>query len=613
VIPLAALPSPNGSYILEYLLLMSDTSSIGDAEVIATYPGYQADQVTANTPPFTISLLTDEHFRLGAAVATEDDLPIGADRINGMRRYVDAENKILQWSQIDGAWQLCKPSVFNTYITDITGIYGANQDVSAIDDTGNIIYPDYSLSPNEVSIAVGYWLVNDGTQAIAQGTRIGVTIENGDEDVSYTLGILGGIRLIFRGYADTNTGVLDRTDADTIHELADLDVVIPYQGKRTGLSLPKDLPPGFAYWVDVQAKITPDMLNNRITQGSSLKFSVYFYTDFSVWNPAGNLIGDFIAAEFGRRRITPGVGLTAVAQQGSGNIILSNGGSLSFYGVGAQTVTGFDANASAQVVWLGVDGTCIVAPTQPNGTRKRAVCSTLDGVGARTLWSMPIALDTNTLLSVTATHPAAVRTNYPDVIAGVAAELNATWMRIYVRSSTTGQIIYFDELVVTPSQTVLVGNLTGISNGTSIAAVMPDFGLFQVISFSIETPFGNGTFDSDIYQVAIAYRYSNSITAISHSTVLGCIPEAATTLADLFDRAKYYAQPTTDFPNIPFGQIDPWQTRINPATGERFVFNPNSFSGIKPTSLPPEVPGRWTKEFTLDGNDLLTQILIYGD
>lgn len=627
VIPEAALPSPNGAYIWEYILLMGDTSDIGDACVVATHPGYESDQQTAQEPPFTISLVRDEHFKLSATVTYASQLPTGGDRLHGMRRSVDTDDtyltedrpsfqgKIVEWDQIAGVWVICRPSIFNTNIGNIIGILGANQDTADIPDFGIVIYPDYSMASNTESIAVGYWLVNDGTQDIAAGTRIGVTVENGAEDVSYALGILGGVSLTFRGYVDVDSGVLDRTDEGGINDMPDIDVAIPYQGKKTGLSLPKALPPNTAYWIDVRVKITPALLNNRIAQGASLGFVSYFYADFAVWNPAGNQFGDFIAADFGRRRILPSAGLTAVAQSGSGNIILSTGGSLSFYGIGAQTVTGFQSNANNQTVWIGVDGTCLVAPVQPNGTRKRAIVSTVNGAGFPTSWSAPVALDNTKLLSVTLTYPTAIRSNYPDVIAGTAAELNAIWLRIYVRSTSTNAILQYEELVVPgDTQNLLIGSIAGTNIGTTLPVPgNANFGLFEISGFSTTTQFGDSDFATGNYEVALAFRYNGTITSISHDPVLGCIPEIGTTLADALDRLKYYAQPTTDFEGIPLALINPWQSRINPATGERFTFNPNAYTGIKPSAISDSDPGRWQKEFSLDGGDILTQILIYGD
>src|SRR3712207_4677560 len=68
VIPAAALPSPNGCCIWEYVLLMSDSNTLTGACVVAAHPGYEADEVTVQTPPFTISLLSDEHFKLSGLV-----------------------------------------------------------------------------------------------------------------------------------------------------------------------------------------------------------------------------------------------------------------------------------------------------------------------------------------------------------------------------------------------------------------------------------------------------------------------------------------------------------------------------------------------------------------
>lgn len=612
-IPEAALPDPNGTYIWEYVLLMSDTGLIADACVVATVPGVDSDETTILTPPFTVPFVQDQHFALSEIVATVDDLP-EANLLNGMRRLVDATNTIVEWDQNLTVWSTVKPQVFNTYITSVVGTYGAHQDISAV-LTESIIYPEYGLSIGETSIPVGFWLANDGSQNIVQGTRIGITVENGSEDVSYTLGILGGIELIFRGYVNTTTGVLDITSSDGVTDMDDINVTIPYQGKKTGLVLPKDLQPGWAYWIDVQATITPELLNNRITQGSSLMFSCYFYADFAVWNPSGAIFGDFITADGDRRRVFPSTGNTAIAKAGSGNITLPGGGSLAFNNVGEQSVTGFTLNQSNQSVWVGVDGTCLTSSVQPNGTRLRALIGTLNGVGFATAWAGSLTLNGSTQLRVTVNYPVAIRSDYPDVISGLSATLNATYVRIYVRPTTGGTIVYFDELIVPgTSQQFTVGSTTSTTVGTTLPSpASTDFGLFTPVSFTPTTVVGDSSFAAGTYEVAIAFRYEGVITSISHSSLNGCIFEAGVTLAEAFDRSQYYSQPVSDLTTIDREDIVDWETRIQTTDGIRYKFNPTATAGLKPGNQASITPGRWISETgDVDVNSLIPLILIYS-
>ena len=604
-VPLAALPSPNGAYIWEYTILLSNDTNVNNACVVATIPGYDSDETTALSPPFTVQLSRDEHLELSKTVTLEADLPTGSDRIHGMRRYVDELGQIVEWDSIIEEWTQVVPGVFNTYVSSVSGNMGAGQDISAIADLGIVIVPDYGLSGT--SIPVGFWLVNDGGQAIAQGTRIGLTIENGDEDVSYVGGIVGGVQITFRGYVNTTTGVLDTTDAAGTGTMTGVNLTVPYQGKQTGLTLPKALPAGSAYWMDVQASITPAMLNNRITQGSTLKFSPYFYTDFAVWNPAGKIFGDFVAAEHGLRRILPNVGLTAIAQAGSGNITVANG-AFTFDNVAAQDVVGFTPNTSDQEVWLSINGTCLLASTQPDGTRQRALVGTVDGTGDATAWNVStVSLDGGTLLEVDVTYPTTIRDDYGDRIAGTSAIFNATYVTIYVRPSGGGDILKFDELVLVgeASQSFTVGSVAGTNIGTTLpTAPSADFGLFEPAddSFTVGTAVGDSEFAADTYEVAIAYRYLNTITAISHDPIDGNIYEASGTLAQVFQRTAYWAEAVDtidDLRAVPLAEISNLQTRMVKENGRLYVFrNDNSTIDdgtdiIRPTAIDILDPGRF--------------------
>lgn len=596
-IPLAALPTPSGVCIWEYVLLLSNTTSINDACVVATVPGYDSNETTVLPPPFTVTLTEDEHFRLSQIVVNAAALPT-TNRKHGMRRFVDADNKIVEWDAIASAWSPVKPQVFNTSVSAIAGTYGANADLSTLDES-IVIFPSYSMAANTASVPVGFWLVNDGSQLIEQGTRIGITIENGDADVSYTTGITGGIRLVFRGYVNVATGILDTIGADGITPMADIGVVVPYRGKQTGLTLPKDLASGRAYWIDIYAELTPALLNNRITQGSSLKASVYFYADFATWSPAGGIFGDFIAADGDKRRILPEPGLTAIAGSGSGNLTIDSGGSLSFSNVGAQTVSGFIANQANQSVWIGVDGTCLTATVQPNGTRRRAVVGTVNGTGFATAFQGSVTLNGSTQLRVTVNYLNEVRASYPDVIAGSPATINATFARIYVRPVGGGNILQFEApLIPGANQVITVGSVAGTNIGTTVPApASADFGLFTPGTFTLSTVTDGSAFTAGTYAVAIAFRYSNTITSISHSTLNGCIFEAGVSLAEAFDRIRYYGQPVSDLSLVSYADIEPWQTRYDLSVRQRRTFDPTATTGIRPFDRSVSDPGRWVDEF----------------
>ena len=158
---------------------------------------------------------------------------------------------------------------------------------------------------------------------------------------------------------------------------------------------------------------------------------------------------------------------------------------------------------------------------------------------------------------MTVNYPNEVRANYPDVIAGTPATLNATFVRFYVRPQGGGTITQF-EAPITPgtSQIFTIGSIAGTSIGSTVPTpVSADFGLFRPNSFTVSTIADSSVFSSGTYEVAIAFRYSNTVTSISHSTLNGCISEVGVSLIEALDRVQYYGQPSDDLESISYSDI----------------------------------------------------------
>lgn len=548
-IPSSALPTPNGSYIYEYLVLLAETNDPNDACVVATQYGYQADETTIITPPFTITLNADEHLELGKTVADVDSLPLTVK--NGMRRYITELNEIRAYSSRDGGWIKVFPQVFNTYVSAIDAVYGASRNISNITDTSVIYYPSYGFQADTASTPVGFWLSNVGTTAIAKGTRIGLTVELDGVDISTTSGVIGGLKLRFLGYANVVTGVLDTSGeggAGTMPLVYDGTNEIDYNGPNTGLILAKDLEPNRAYVLTVSAAFSSAELNNGIPQGAVLKFSPYFYATFASINPLAGLSGSFIANKSKQRRIVPGSSLSAIALDGAGT--LDYGPGFNFGDIGAQEVIGLTANTANQIIAITINGTCLKVSSLPNGALQRALVGTLNGTGKPTAWSSAIALTGATVISLNVTYPTAIRDDYPDVIASSSdGTFNATYVVVYVRPNGGGNVTRW-EYLITPgeaSQTFTVGATAGTNIGSGALPTRPseDFGLFEPAddSYTAVSAAGSSVFSAGNYQVAIAFRFADSVTSITHDPLDGCIEEAAGTIIDAIGLRRYWAEP----------------------------------------------------------------------
>lgn len=600
-LPANVLPENHGCYIVEFVILASRSTNPTEACVVATIPGYEMDQVT----PFgwtSLALIFDEDYELFKVLETEAQLPDNA--LNGARRYVESTNQIVAWHLGLSSWKVVVPAQFNTYLASDTGDRGANEDLSAIEDPSAVIYPVYASQAGGEGIPVGYWLVNNESADIAQGTRIGMTVEWNGVDVSAMPGIVGGLNLRFLGYVNILTGALDTANAEDTGDMPLIGEVIEYQGPSTAFVLPKPLPPNYAYLLTVAPNIQSAAIGNRLSRGSTLSFSPEFYADFATYSP-DDVLGSYIAARSKRRRIVPDLGLNAIALPGSGSISLPTGGSMKFDGRSDQAVPSLAVDTADQKIVIAINGTCFVANTIPSAAELRAIVGTLDGVGRATGWSSPVTLSSTQRLKIDLVYPTAIRADYPDVIANSAdGNFNATWVRIYVKSVATDEITYYESLV-TPqaeSEEIMIGALAGVSIG-SLPSRPLAFGLYEpdLDEAEITAETGSSVFSSGDYQIAIAFRYSNTVTSISHDTTLGCILELSGSISTLFERSQYWAEAVetaAQLKGVPQAEVSAYQTRYLGATETPWTFHPDEVGAEDSSTLIPDwltalQPGRW--------------------
>lgn len=555
-IPASALPNPSGGVdIQSYQILCATTNDPFNGVIVASKPGYETDGITDIAPPFTITLTEDEHLNLSSlSVATSGSLPTGSDRINGMRRSIsDLGGTIYEWSDQDTAWNVAVPQSPTSYVTDLQNSRGANQSLGSLTDLTELIFPEYSLSGD--SEPVKYWLVNNESAAIPQGKRIAIAItadiEGIDTDLSNNSGVVGGLNFTFRGYVNTTTGVLDTTSDGGVGTMDGVDESIGYTGDSdTTLVLQKDLPVGSAYVLEASANLDVANLNGLIPDGAVLKFTPSFFEEAATINSAALITGSTILGEYDRRRLVPTLGLNAIALNGTGLLKIPTSQGYSFQDVGLQTVTGLDADTDNQLIAINISGQCIKVSTVPSFAAQRAIIGTADGQGKATAWSSPVTLSSSLTLDVEVTYPTQVRLDYDDAIAGSAGgSFNATFIRIYVRPVGGGNATYW-ERNITPnvaSETFSVGSNAGTDAGSAEPPARPSdrFGLYEPAddSFSNTTAAGSSVFASGDHEVAIAFRFENTITSIDHRVSSGNISELSGTLGDVLSLLSYLRAP----------------------------------------------------------------------
>lgn len=511
--------------VQEVYILAALTNAPLTACVIATYPGYGTGGALA-TLPATVTLSRDAHLDLLKAVVNEAGLPTGSDRTNGMRRYVDSLGLFRSWNAELGLWETCRPQSFNTYVSSTLSTNGCDRDLKDITDQSIILYPSYSAEGGE-SPAIDFWLVNDADVAIPRGERIRMAVATDLFDI-LSDDFKGLLNLEFLGYSQLSTGTLD-----TSIEGAGSGK-FPYQGdEKTNLKLNADLPSGWAYTLRVTGAFSDYQLDNGFPQGAILKYYPRFATNASVYNPAGDVFGNLIVPDGGKRRILPGTGLSAIAADGKGTIASYN------WDKGVQSVPLLAADTAGQKIAVSNTGLCFPVSTVPTSTAAlRATIGTIDGVGSATAWQGSVALSAASLLQVTVTHPTTIRTDYPDLIAGTASTLNATSLYVYVRPVGGGTIREFKvNLVGGTSEVVLVGGLLNAPPSV-LPTVAADFGLFTPGAYVLATTTGTSVFTTDTYEVAIAYGYEDVVTTIDNNDDL----EIGGTASQLFGVSKAWGR-----------------------------------------------------------------------
>jgi hypothetical protein len=129
---------------------------------------------------------------------------------------------------------------------------------------------------------------------------------------------------------------------------------------------------------------------------------------------------------------------------------------------------------------------------------------------------------------------------------------NASLIRVYAKPLAGGNTLYWDTAIPLDVPTVsLTFTVAGADLGSaSIATVADTFGLYEPTGAIAGRVAGVSTLGSGSYDIFVAFYYSGTVTEISHSPTLGCIPEADGGLADLYTLLYYSAPPVYQFGHL---------------------------------------------------------------
>lgn len=607
----------SGEYFSHYILSASATNDPATFVQLATISAFDSLGAPVSLPT-SLTLNTDEHFKLSAIVANPAALPT-ASLVPGLRRGVSSLAAVFEYNpasllDVNGTTALdaapapgrwLRVGGFSTVVTDITDPGGCRQDARDPDVVINVSgYPcDGSNGPG-----FRFWLMNDDISPIPSGQRvvIGVTLDEVPRSGLFE----GLLRCIFRGFVSTSTGVI-RTTTGTGEDMSGVGNEIIFENKKTDLILEDDLNPGEAYVIEIYPHFRADQLNNQILNQSLLKVNVALALQAGAFVEGGSAWGDRIYPDYDRGLVVPQrVAARCLKRSGMVN-------SRSFLAIASTPVLGAVQNTDDQPLYISSNGVAYFKPsTEPKLDTEaiRAKISTLAGVSDPSPWSAPLTVTSGNAIDITCTYPsngttATIRANYPDplLIGNSQGQLNAQLVTLYVRStvSSVATIKAFPGrlLVDGATQTFAISDWNA---GTTISVVpvapTADFSLFEAVSATALVA-GIGNIPAGTIEAAFAYEYDGSqITSISHRSIDGCIHTSTLTLAEVEETSQYWATAVSTIAElraVPAAQIIGYQSRYVAEVNRVYHYDPSSIATddgriiLKPTGKLITDPGRW--------------------
>ena len=487
---------------------------------IARLPGYQygtgiEPQSLPTDLPATIELTENEHLLLAPSVATRSALPTGNNLIDGMVRWITEESIFVEYQAELSDWVFLGTP--NTFIDDTT-VEGSDRNLTELAPNEVIAHPIYPPAPNTKVLPAwesNYFLYNNEPNPLPAGTEFGIELFYNDKK---SPDLLNGLFLIrFNGFTDP-AGELRTTDGEN-RPFSNVGGFISWEPKvTTPFITDDDLQPGESISISVKPFFSTADLNNQVPPGSVVGVIPAIRTQSGDFNPISKLLnGNYVFAKGDLYRILPSEGLSFTI--GSGTAIVAG---YDFPQKPSRIISGLQENlANQQVVINGNGAVFVEAPTYtPTPTEDlRALIGTEAGESQASDWSGYLALN-NEGINITSAIPQAIRSAYPDAIAGEAVSVNANLFYTYIERQSDSSIKRFGPFSFAASDINLVLTISDWDGGGNVQIPTPgaDFSLFTPSAATI-TVNPTGNFQPDNYRVALTFGYEGTeITKISHAS-----------------------------------------------------------------------------------------------
>lgn len=485
------------------------------------YPG----QGTYKTLPLSVELTQDSQTAIAPSVATPDDLPT-ANLLHGMVRFITSTSEYVAYDDYSETWITDSLSLISTYLAATTDAGGCDRPLGELTPSDLKYQPPAYGGNGSDSYPVALWysngLAEESGAAEPQGTRL--TLQLAANGRNITAAFSGRAYFKFLGYVRRSTGVLDTS-------IPGVGDTIVWTAEDSPIELPQDLPKGYAAAYELFFRFRNAELQSVLQRG--VQITTLLYPEGLLGKPDSSwaIVGDVVLPDGDLMRILP---VSGGVRRLPGKCLVGGYRSPS---VGETELIGLPEEQPVIKITVSAALAGAIAYRLPADNvltteAVRAVVSTMGGItGSSMLTDAVTIADDTEAIRVTIDYPTAIRSDYPDRIAGQTAAFNAPLVRIYVIAA--GIIHQLPDLTPTPpTQTI---DITTLDDALVIddlpIAPNPEFGLFgyEEIAAAVQSV-SPATTDlvAGSYQVAIAYYYSTSndrVTAISHSESDGCIPE----------------------------------------------------------------------------------------
>ena len=577
--------------------------------------------VTSSTTfPLVLVISRDIFLRTGYITSDNPSDIVSADLLHGIRVGYNGTGLVYEYdsldstSIVDNQYTLLASTNkrfkarggFSTYISSVYDVDGSRLDLREENDI-NPLLVSYGTDGGDSSF-MRLW-VDNASGSVAVGTRITLTIKL-NELVKTNL-FDKKIRYIFEGIVDLDTCILRTTKRDGLTPFEKLGIPLIFNSNNPNFALEEALLIGEALSFSFYLNFLGAELNDFIPEGSIISIYPSFVSNVGSYVAGGEIIGDCIFTEGGRRRILPSTTNTGLEVL-SGSGLIKN---YTFPLLPKTTILGLIPNTANQKVFINNLGNCFLAPTAlPNSSAIRAIVSTTSGQTSVTSWSSYIPITQNSNFTLTLTLPTSIRSNYPDLIATTSTTLVVGRYVVYVQRQSSSEIRRFEvNYNSNISNNTFSINLLDWNSGVVVSSIpsatstATDFNLYNLPYFTIESGLGSG-FAIGSYRFSIAYLYDgNQVTSISHDTAKECILELDMPLSQALNSMKYLGEPlfreqliSLDTTYIPDGQRRSLKGTNNDYLDLVFykyqTGGGDNISSFKPGTIPTTSPGIWKEK-----------------